>query len=315
MPEGRYLFSVDGGGTKTEYCVYDMDSRKMQSFYFGSTNYKNIGLKEAAFQLKNSFHTICNSLNIELQEVQGMVIGVSGCDTESDYAVYQSIVKYMGLDLQKVYICNDSELVFLSVADKPGICVISGTGSIAVGFDKEGKTYRCGGWGRPLSDLGSGYWIGEQMLKKWIKYCDGQDPYDEIFRTLEEFYHLEKTEELPYYIAALSQKDITAAAHLICDEADRGNSLCGQVLLEAAEEVADIAVAVYRKINPEKQEKIHIVISGSIFKGVFYRQTFQRIFQEKTGHVNIQYISLSKSPAQAGIRLARDIFHANHFDV
>ena len=37
----------------------------------------------------------------------------------------------MGLDLKKVYICNDSEFVFLSVADKPGICVISGTGSIA----------------------------------------------------------------------------------------------------------------------------------------------------------------------------------------
>lgn len=315
MPEGRYLFSVDGGGTKTEFCVYDMDLRKMQSFRFGSTNYKNIGLKEATFHLKNSFYTICDSLNIELQEIQGMVIGVAGCDTESDYAVYQSIIKHMGLDLQKVYICNDSELVFLSVADKPGICVISGTGSIAVGFDKEGKTYRCGGWGRPLSDLGSGYWIGEQMLKKWIKYCDGQEPDNEIFRTLGEFYHLEKTEELPYYIAALSQRDITAAAHLICDGADRGNSLCGQVLSEAAEEAADIAAAVYRKICLEKQEKMHMVISGSIFKGGFYRQTFQRIFEEKTGHANIQYVSLNKSPAKAGIRLARDIFQVNHFDI
>ena len=89
--------------------------------------------------------------------------------------------------------------------------------AIAVGFDKEGKTYRCGGWGRPLSDLGSGYWIGEQMLKKWIKYCDGQEAYNEIYQTLEEFYHFEKAEELPYYIAAMSQRDITAAAHLVCD--------------------------------------------------------------------------------------------------
>ncbi|EOS28633.1 MAG: hypothetical protein OSJ53_04720 [Kineothrix sp.] len=311
MPEGRYLFSVDGGGTKTEYCVYDMDLRKMQSFRFGSTNYKNIGLKEAASRLKNAFYTICDSLNIELQEIQGMVIGVSGCDTESDYAVYQSIVKHMGLDLKKVYICNDSEFVFLSVADKPGICVISGTGSIAVGFDKEGKTYRCGGWGRPLSDLGSGYWIGEQMLKKWIKYCDGQEAYNEIYQTLEEFYHFEKAEELPYYIAAMSQRDITAAAHLVCDGADRGNSLCGQVVAEAAEETADLAVAVYERIHPEKQEKIHVVISGSIFKGDFYRRTFQGIFREKTGHGNIEYIPLNQSPAQAGIRLARDIFHAN----
>ena len=314
MPEGRYLFSVDGGGTKTEYCVYDADLHKMESFRFGSTNYKNIGLKEAAFNLKNSFYTICDSMNIEPQEICGMVIGVSGCDTESDYAVYQSIVKHMGLDLKKVYICNDSELVFLSVADKPGICVISGTGSIAVGFDKEGKTYRCGGWGRPLSDLGSGYWIGEQMLKKWIKYCDGQEPYNEIFRTLEEFYHFEEAEELPYYIAALSQRDITAAAHLICDGADKGNKLCGQVLSEAAGEAADIAAAVYKKTHLEKQEKIHIVLSGSIFKGEFYRKIFQGIFQERTGHEDMQYILLNKSPAQAGIRLADDIFGTNLFN-
>ena len=109
----------------------------------------------------------------------------------------------------------------------------------------------------------------------------------------------------------MSQRDITAAAHLVCDGADRGNSLCGQVVAEAAEETADLAVAVYERIHPEKQEKIHVVISGSIFKGDFYRRTFQGIFREKTGHGNIEYIPLNQSPAQAGIRLARDIFHAN----
>ena len=39
-------------------------------------------------------------------------------------------------------------------------------------------------------------------------------------------------------LAAMSQRDITAAAHLVCDGADRGNSLCGQVVAEAAEETA-----------------------------------------------------------------------------
>lgn len=310
MEKGRYLLSIDGGGTKTEFCVYDTDLETMESFVFGSTNYKSLGLKEVEANLKHSFYKICDSLNMEPEEIGGIVLGVAGCDTKNDYAVYQSMVRHIGLDMNKVYICNDSEMVFLSVAKKPGICVVSGTGSIAIGFDKDGISSRCGGWGRPLSDLGSGYWIGEQMLKKWIKYCDGQlsGDGDGIFQDLTDFYHMETAEDLCYYIASLNQREVTSSAKLISDRADEGNPLCRRVVTHAAEEVADMAAVVYGKLKVGKEEKMELVTTGSIFNSSFYRKMFRQLFWEKTEHGNIKYVELKQSPAQAGISLAKNKF-------
>ncbi len=311
MERSRYLFSIDGGGTKTEFCFFDRHTGQKKSYLFGSTNYKNVGLKIADANLKDSFFEICNSQNIEPDEIMGVVIGVSGCDTARDYEVYRSIASHMRLNPDRIYICNDSELVFLSVAEKPGICAISGTGSIAVGFDRSGRSYRCGGWGNPLSDLGSGYWIGQQVLTTWIQYCDGQRKEDPVFSKLHSFYHLENVrtpEEIPCIIAGLNHADIASCARMLSDEAEKGNLLCQDVVCRAAKEVADMAAAVYRKLDLAYDEPFHMVTSGSIFKGELYLKTFQKALREKTGHPDIEYVKFDESPAQAGIRLAKRHF-------
>ena len=50
--------------------------------------------------------------------------------------------------------------------DQPGVVVISGTGSIAYGRNREGEAARAGGWGYVLGDEGSGYWIGRAALAR-----------------------------------------------------------------------------------------------------------------------------------------------------
>lgn len=309
MREGNYLFSIDGGGTKTEFCICDTRSGRITSETFGSTNYKVVGLEAATANLKDSFNKICFQQDIRAQDILGIVIGVSGCDTKQDYEVYDLIARHMRVDMDKVFICNDSELVFRSVAEQPGVCAISGTGSIAVGFDKKGKVHRCGGWGSPLSDQGSGYWIGEQVLKEWVRYCDGQLQEDSIFQKLKAFYHLDRETEIPYFIAAFDHAEITSSARMISDEAERGNPVCERVVKAAAFEVADMAAAVYQKLGLEPDEKIDMVTSGSIFNGWLYLKTFRERFKEQVHNENINYVVFDKSPAQAGIQLARNMFY------
>lgn len=306
--ERKYLFSIDGGGTKTEFCIYDTMSGHTTSATFGSTNYKVVGLEAATANLKDSFYSICRQQDIRIEDILGIVIGVSGCDTKQDYEVYDLIARHMRIDMDKVFICNDSELVFRSVAGPPGVCAISGTGSIAIGFDKQGTVCRCGGWGSPLSDQGSGYWIGEQVLKAWIRYCDGQLPDNEIYHRLAAFYHLERETDIPYFVAGFDHAEITSSARLISDEAERGNPICEGVVKAAAFEVADMAAAVYQKLKLPENERIDLVTSGSIFNGWLYLQTFRQRFKDRVGNEMINYVVFDKSPAQAGIQLARNMF-------
>ena len=65
----------------------------------------------------------------------------------------------------------------------PGIVVIAGTGSVALGWDGERFAY-AGGHGFLLGDEGSAYWIGRQAVRaalRWEEQTGGSEP---IYRTV-----------------------------------------------------------------------------------------------------------------------------------
>jgi N-acetylglucosamine kinase-like BadF-type ATPase len=60
--------------------------------------------------------------------------------------------------------------------DGPGIVVISGTGTIAVGSDGQGRHHRCAGWGWLLDGAGSTMDIGRDALALSLRMADGREP-------------------------------------------------------------------------------------------------------------------------------------------
>ena len=62
--------------------------------------------------------------------------------------------------------------------DGPGVIVIAGTGSIAYGRDKQGRTLRAGGWGFAIGDEGSAHWIGREAVSAVLRASDrgGESP-------------------------------------------------------------------------------------------------------------------------------------------
>jgi glucosamine kinase len=61
-------------------------------------------------------------------------------------------------------------------AGGPGIVVIAGTGSVAVGWPGKGRITRVGGHGFLLGDEGSGYWIGREAITAALQSRDGTGP-------------------------------------------------------------------------------------------------------------------------------------------
>lgn len=69
-----------------------------------------------------------------------------------------------------LYLFHDGKSALWSALGKGfGIVVSAGTGSIAFGIDEEGRSARCGGWGRFAGDEGSAYWIAIQALTHIIR--------------------------------------------------------------------------------------------------------------------------------------------------
>ncbi len=58
-----------------------------------------------------------------------------------------------------------------ALGDQPGILLLAGTGSIALGRDARGRVARAGGLGPLVGDEGSAFWIG----REWLRRAAGPD--------------------------------------------------------------------------------------------------------------------------------------------
>ena len=93
-------------------------------------------------------------------------------DSSTDEIQVAQWVKDQALATRFVVV-NDSELVL--AAGTPagwGVALISGTGSVCLGRNADGKSARVGGWGPLLGDEGSGYHIASLALRRATQAAD-----------------------------------------------------------------------------------------------------------------------------------------------
>lgn len=66
-----------------------------------------------------------------------------------------------------VTVLSDAELGYhAALGGRPGVYLIAGTGSMALGRDRRGRWRRAGGQGPQRGDEGSGWWVGKEYLKR-----------------------------------------------------------------------------------------------------------------------------------------------------
>jgi N-acetylglucosamine kinase-like BadF-type ATPase len=305
---GGYLLAIDGGGSKTTFCLYDIDAAKTSFYNFGSTNYKiTFAQSERNIILKGIRH-IFDEADITANQILGLVMGMSGCDAPADYDHYLSIAIESDVAKERIRVFNDSELAFYSKGLPPGLCMIAGTGSVATGIDVNGNKVRIGGWGSPISDEGSGGWIGIQVLKDLIRYCDGYGKYEDVFEKLRKLFKAENFEELPKKLSQVSMSEIAGAAKPTMDLADSGNHYCIKLVNEAAFHAAEIAAAVYTKLNFNNEPKIDIVMAGSLYNSPTFNGAFRKNCIDLTQKENVIFYDNVDKPVLGGIEYAKTKF-------
>lgn len=91
----------------------------------------------------------------------------------------------LGLAPEKVVVTGDERTALRGAFPAgPGIVVISGTGTIAVGRDGRGREHRCAGWGWLLDGAGSAMDIGRDGLALSLQMADGRLPESPLRRAL-----------------------------------------------------------------------------------------------------------------------------------
>lgn len=294
----RIYISVDGGGTKTEFCIFDSEANEYSSVFYDGSNYKNSDDREGRMDIGSQFLKTMEDRNLSLDDISGVVFGLSGIDSEKDMDHYREVLRKTGLNEDRMILCNDCEFTLRGLVDGDGMAVVCGTGAITYGICS-GEPYRTAGWGMPYSDLGSGTWIGGEAIKEAIQRLDeGADENDPVIGIVSRF----KQDGIPlqWTINALDVPTTASIARDVLKLAEAGDSTCQEIVLEAAFHIAGYIRTTFIKMNPQG-DTLKIVYAGGINKSPYFRSILEPVAQKMLGSTRIEWIVPTETAAKNGI--------------
>ena len=237
-----YFLAIDAGGTKTEVAVGD--ERQVLSREVGSSiKLPNVGAEAAGANLREVVVRALSHAGLTPKQINGACVGMSGISRADirDWLT-QSIAELLPSNATLV---GDQEIAhYAAFLGEPGVLVIAGTGSIAIGKSAEGKTARCGGWGSKFSDEGSAYWIGALAVRKLFRLRDRSADASLLQRIVHDL-ALGNADQL---VSTQETFDFATLFPTICRAAEEADPTAWYVLSEAGRELADMALAVAQSL-------------------------------------------------------------------
>jgi N-acetylglucosamine kinase-like BadF-type ATPase len=148
---------------------------------------------------------------------------------------------------------SDMEIALVGAnGERRGVLVLAGTGSVAYGVNDHGEAMQIGGWGYLLGDEGSGYAIGREALRTVTHQSDDTHEYGStLYRRVIETLRLSQPKDLIAWLYGGDSKvrEVAQLAALVLEEAENGDSRAHEILDTAADNLAQLAHTVIRRLN------------------------------------------------------------------
>lgn len=262
----EYILGVDGGGTKTEALITDLDGHILGIGKSNASNYQILGLERSIASIMEAIYDANENAGTNIQKFKVACLGLAGAGRHDDRLILLNAIKGLGI-FEKVIIKHDAEIALAGATIlQPGVIVIAGTGAIAFGINPSGEEKRSNGWGNILGDEGSAYYIGRSALNASCKAYDGRGSSTTLLNSIIEFWKLEDFNSIVkrVYNAPNSIQDIASIAPLVSKAAEAGDKVAIEILKDSAKELALSAISVIKGLKMENEE-FPVAVSGSVF--------------------------------------------------
>lgn len=236
MRKDVLLLGIDGGGTSCRARLTDREGRILGEGLAGPANIR-YGL-DASFSAVREAASQCLS-KAGLPNAAPRTIAclaLAGAVETSNLAAVRSYPH----PFHWAIITSDARAACIGAhAGRDGGIVIIGTGSIGWAI-VGGEEHRVGGWGFPISDDGSGAWLGLEALRRSLWARDGLIPSTGLSQAV-----LRQFEGDPYMVVremhAAGPRKFASLVPLVVEHAGKSDRLANELLELAAKHIDAIA--------------------------------------------------------------------------
>lgn len=286
---GRYLMGVDGGATKTLAAVLDLHENALHLGHGASSNADAVGARAATESLLQATGEALDRAGIFPERLDGAVLAVAGTDTRS---IAEHVATVRPRDWLVV---NDVVGAWAAATSgRPGVGVISGTGSNVFGVGVDGRSWRAGGWGHILGDEGSGYWLATRSLRAALADRDGSGPRTALSEAAVEFFGVRDVEQLValVYAKPLSKGEIAAFAIETARVAHGGDAVATELYERAARELGAQVLAVIERTGLTGEFPVGLI--GSAFKaGAVFARPLGELLARTAPRVRVSVVEMA----------------------
>ncbi|MHC1750849.1 MAG: N-acetylglucosamine kinase [Cellulosilyticaceae bacterium] len=263
----QYVMGVDGGNSKTDYYLFDIEGNFVDSIRGESCSHERLkdGYAGSYRIMKIRIMELLERNNLTMAAVAAGAFGLAGVDVRVQRENLESVVRDLGF--KQYAVDNDAFLGIKAGTTKGyGVCSINGTGTVAGGIDASGQRLQIGGIGEVTGDEAGGAYMTRKLFRV---------VYDSLYRSgertllKEPVMALLKVTEPCDYVEAVSKLYATPFSHteyikLVFEYADKNDFVAHRIIANMGEQLARSTAGCINHLNFEEEE-VEVVLAGSVW--------------------------------------------------
>ncbi|MEV6823836.1 BadF/BadG/BcrA/BcrD ATPase family protein [Amycolatopsis sp. NPDC051102] len=272
------FLGVDGGGTKTAFCLMGLDGQVVAEARTASVYYLSEGVQIVEPLLRQGIGEACQAAGVQVADIAYAFFGLPAYgEISADVPVLDAIpARILG---SRNYRCGNDMICGWagSLGAIDGINVVAGTGSIAYG-EHDGRQWRGGGWSELFGDEGSGYWVAIQGLNAFSRMVDGRLPAGPLAGEMRQALGLAADFDAIDVVVNRWHGDRGRIANLskvVVRAAEAGDAVATGVLREAGRELALLVDVGRAALEFEAAQRVPVSYSGGVFGSAHVLSSFR----------------------------------------
>jgi len=299
----KLYFGLDGGASSTRAVIIDADGNTLakQKIHLGTNLkvYEEIAPKRIADIVQN----LCSEIYISVDDISAFGFGLAAVSYDPGRELLFKELDRLNI-ADKSILINDAEAAYkVTCIDDIGILMTVGTGVIGIAKTHKGDFVRVAGKGHDQSDIGSGYWLGKELLLK-LSFNEAIVNHDNNLNqlynvVLNQFNATNLNEALEIIASDENSLSLKASLGKIVIQASNSNDIALSILQEATVNVADYILDLNSLLDYNHSDDVVLFGNGSIIKSKEFRKSLNDSLSFNFKNISWIFSDLSASYGSA----------------
>jgi glucosamine kinase len=255
--EMLHFLGIDGGGTRCRARLADAAGRVLGQGTAGPANIR-FGLEAAFKSVREAASRCLAEARLPSDAPIAACLALAGAGEPAEAA---AAMAYGNHCFQRMMITTDARAACVGAhPGGDGGILIVGTGSIGLAI-VEGREYRVGGWGFPVSDEGSGAWLGCEALRRTLWAHDGRAAWTPLLRCVAGEFGTNPHAAVRW-MGSAKPRDFAALAPLVVEHARRSDAAACDLMRLAALHIDGLAARLIQ------HGPIRLALAGGLAEGI-----------------------------------------------